>query len=126
MGRFDSAQKLAQKLIAKYGETSKLTVFTTIDDPDKPWLSGQAGEQSVFVRAVYLNYDNMDAGMTFSEGSEIQRDDKKVLIAAKGLPIDPNLQGTITRADGRVLRIVKMKLLDPDGQKILFELQARV
>lgn len=126
MGRFDSSQLLAQRLIDLNGETATLTVFTTVTpDPDKPWLPGDSAEQDVPVRAVFLNYNDQEAGKTYADGTEIHQDDKKVLIAALGLTIDPNLQGTITRQDGTVLRIVKVKLLDPNGQKILFEVQAR-
>jgi len=72
-----------------------------------------------------MNYNATDACRTYAESSEILRDDKKVLIAANGLTLDPSLQGNIARADGTVFRIVKIRLLDPAGQKILFELQAR-
>ena len=126
MGRFDSSAALAQRLIDLNGETATLTVFASqTQDPDRPWLSEDSAEQAVPVRAVFLNYNTIDAGRTYAEGSEIHRDDKKVLIAAKGLTLDPSLQGNITRADGTVFRIVKIRVLDPAGQKILFELQAR-
>ena len=126
MGRFDSSAALAQRLIDLNGETATLTVYTsTTPDPDKPWLSEESTEQAVPVRAVFLNYNDQDAGRRYAPGSDIQRDDKKVLIAALGLSVDPNVQGTITRQDGSVLRIIKIKTLDPAAQKILFEVQAR-
>lgn len=126
MGRFDSSAALAKRLIDLNGETAILTVFASqTQDPDKPWLSDDSAEQSEAVRAVFLNYNTQEAGRTYAPGSEIHRDDKKVLVAALGLTLDPSLQGNITRADGTVFRIVKIKLLDPAGQRILFELQAR-
>ena len=126
MGRFDSSQRLAQRLIDLNGEVATLTVFaTTTPDPDKPWLPGESVEQDVPAKAVFLNYNDQEAGRTYAEGSEIHRDDKKVLIAALGLTVEPNMQGTITRADGTVYRVIKIKLLDPNGQKILYEVQAR-
>lgn len=127
MRRFDSSQLLAKRLIDLNGEDAVVTVFTsTTPDPDKPWLPGESAAQDVPVRAVFLNYNTQDSGRTYADGSDIQRDDKKVLIAALGLTADPNLQGTITRQDGTKLRVLKVKLLDPNGQKILFEVQARV
>lgn len=126
MARFDRAQSLAERLIRLNGEQAILTLFsTTTPDPSKPWLPGDSTRQDVLVRAVFLNYNTQESGRTYAEGSEIHRDDKKVLVAAKGITVTPNLQGEITRQDGTKLRIVKVKILDPNGQKILFELQAR-
>lgn len=126
MGRFDRAAALAQRLIDLNGESATLTVFASQpQDPDRPWLSGDSADAAVPVRAVFLNYNTQDAGRTYAPGSEIHRDDRKVLIAAEGLTLDPSLQGNITRADGTVFRIVKIRVLDPAGQRILFELQAR-
>lgn len=125
MGRFDSSQLLAKRLIDLNGEAVTIKLFTTQPVPDKPWLPEQPTEQSVSASAVFLNYNTQDSGKTYSDGTEIHRDDKKVLIAALGLTGEPNLQGTITRADGTVYKLVKIKLLDPNGQKILYEVQAR-
>ena len=126
MARFDSQQALAQRLIALNGEDVSIKVYaSTTPDPAKPWLPGNSAETTVSAKAVFLNYTTQQAGQTYADGTEIHRDDKKVLVAALGLSADPNLQGDITRADGTVFRIVKIKLLDPNGQKILFELQAR-
>jgi hypothetical protein len=126
MARFDRAQSLAERLISLNGERAILTLFsTTTPDPSKPWLPGDSTRQDVLVRAVFLNYNTQESGRTYAEGSEIHRDDKKVLVAARGITVTPNLQGEITRQDGTKLRIVKVKILDPNGQKILFELQAR-
>lgn len=126
MGRFDSSAALAQRLIDLNGETAQLTVFASqAQSPDTPWKSAPSAETTFPVRAVFLNYNTQDAGRTYAPGSEIHRDDKKVLVAGKGLTLDPNLQGNIQRADGTVFRIVKVRTLDPAGEKILFELQAR-
>lgn len=126
MGRFDSSAALAQRLIDLNGETVTLTVFASqTPDPTKPWLAGDSAEQTAPARAVFLNYSVQDAGRTYAPDSEIHRDDKKVLIAAKDLTLAPNMQGTITRQDGTVFRVKKVKLLDPAGQKILYEVQAR-
>lgn len=126
MGRFDSQQATAKRLIDLNGEDAVLRVFTeTITDPLKPWLPGDSTQQDVPVRAVFLNYSAPDAGKTYTDGTEIHRDDKKVLIAASGLATEPNMKGLIVRQDGTVFRVIKIKLLDPNGQKILFEVQVR-
>lgn len=125
MGRFDSSQLLAKRLIDLNGESVTIKLFTTQPVPGKPWLPGQSVEQDVPAKAVFLNYNTQDSGKTYSDGTEIHRDDKKVLIAAQGLTADLNLQSTLTRQDGTVFNVLKIKLLDPNGQKILYEVQAR-
>lgn len=126
MGRFDSSAALAKRLIFLNGEVVTLTVYASAAaDPDKPWLSADSAPATEETKAVFLNYNIVEAGRTYAPGSEIHRDDKKVLIAAKDLTLAPNMQGTITRADGTVFRVVKVKCLDPAGQEILFEVQAR-
>lgn len=126
MTAFQWAIDLAKQLIDKNGEAVTLTVYTTtIPDPAFPNESGDSVPQVVPARAVFLNYNTQEAGKTYNDGTEIHRDDKKVLVAAKGLVASPNLQGTITRANGTIFRIVKIKGLDPDGPSIYFELQAR-
>ena len=126
MGRFDSSAALAKRLIDLNGEPVTLTVFASQpQDPLKPWVSANSTQQTVTARALFLNYSGKEAGRTYAPGSEIHRDDKKVLLAAKGLTLDPSLQGSVTRGDGTVYRIVQIVLLDPAAQKILFELQVR-
>lgn len=125
MGRFDSSQLLAKRLIDLNGERITIKLYTTQEQPGKPWLPGQPVEQDVPASAVWLNYNTQESGKTYSDGTEIHRDDKKVLIAAQGLAADPNLQMQLIRADGSKWKAVKIKLLDPNGQKILYEVQAR-
>jgi len=126
MGRFDSSAALAKRLIDLNGEVVTLKLFIeTLPDPLKPWIPGNSTEQDVPTRAIFLNYNTQDAGKTYADGTEIHRDDKKVLVAALLLGADPNLKGNIVRKDGTVFRIIKIKTLDPNGQKILFEIQAR-
>lgn len=125
MTAFQWAIDLAKQLIDANGEAAVLTVYETVANPDFPNEQAPSEERSFPARAVFLNYNDKEAGQTYKDGTEIHRDDKKVLMAAKGLPFSPNLQGSITRANGSVLRIVKIKSLDPDGPSIYFEVQAR-
>ena len=126
MTAFQWAIDLAKQLIDANGEASVVTVFTTTTpDPAFPNETGESVPQTVPARAVYLNYNTKEAGTTYADGTEIHRDAKKVLMAAKGLVNAPNLQGTITRANGTIYRIIKVKCLDPDGPAIYYEVQAR-
>lgn len=126
MTAFQWAIDLAKQLINANGEEVSLKVFTTtVPDPNFPNETGPSSETVVPARAVFLNYNTKEAGTTYPDGTEIHRDDKKVLVAAKGLVASPNLQGTIVRASGTIYRLIKVKSLDPDGPSIYFELQAR-
>ncbi len=126
MTAFQWAIDLAKELIDANGEASVVKVFTTTTpDPNFPNETGDSVPQTVPARAVYLNYNTKESGATYSDGTEIHRDDKKVLMAAKGMINAPNLQGTITRANGLIYRIIKVKCLDPDGHAIYYEVQAR-
>lgn len=123
MGRFDSQQALAKRLISLNGEDAIIKLQTTTEVPGKPHLNGPTTEVVVNCKAVFLNYTTQDAGKRYEDGTEIHLDNKKVLVAAQGLSAVPNLQASITRADGTVYRIKKIKTLDPNGQKILYEFQ---
>jgi hypothetical protein len=125
MGAFDWAVDLAKQLIDANGEAVVLKLFTSVDGAAGPWETQPSTEQSLNARAVFLNYNTKEAGQTYTDGTEIQRDDKKVLLAAKGLTFSPNLQGAIVREDGTEYRLIKIKCLDPGAQKIFFEIQAR-
>lgn len=125
MTAFQWAIDLAKQLIDANGEAATVTVFTTTPNPDFPNETGESTETVVPARAVFLNYNTKEAGTTYNDGTDIHRDDKKVLMAAKGMAKFPNLQGTVTRANGDIFRIVQVKALDPDGPAIYFEVQAR-
>jgi hypothetical protein len=128
MGRFDSEQLVAEQLIDLNGEDATLETYSTNPpDPARPWLTGVNTTTQVPVRAVFLNYSSNEAGVTYADGTEIHQDDKKILIAARGLgSVVPNLQGCVTRQDGTKYRIIKVKTLDPAGQRILHEVQGRI
>jgi len=126
MTAFQWAIDLAKQLIDANGEAVTVTVFSSsTPDPEFPNEQGPSTSTVVPGRAVFLNYTVKEAGTTYKDGTEIHRTDKKVLMAAKGMPVAPNLQGTITRASGEIFRIKQVLTLDPDGPSIYYQLQAR-
>lgn len=125
MGRFDSSIALARRLISVNGEDATITNQRVGDVAGKPWLNGPATKTTITCKAVFLNYTTQDAGKRYSDDTEVHLDDKKVLVAAQGLTAVPDLPATITRADGTEYRVLKIKLLDPNGQRILYEFQVR-
>lgn len=128
MGQFDQEIEMALELIAENGEDAELKVLTTTDGPN-PWDAGVPAEQVLTAKMVFLNFASqsnaLSTGERYFEGTLIHAGDKKVLLAAKGLAFAPNINALVTRADGTVWKIVQLKGLDPNGQKILYTMQAR-
>lgn len=125
MGRFDSSAALAKRLIDLNGEDVTVTTFSaTPADPTKPWLAATNASSAATTRAVFLNYDTADGGKQYANDTEVHKEVKKVLLAANGLTVAPSPQGTIERQDGTTFRMASVKLLDPGGQKVLYEIEA--
>jgi len=123
---FTWALDLAKQLIDANGEQVGLKLFQTATPNILfPNEVGVSTFTMLSARAVFLNYKGSEAGFSYKDGTEIQREDKKVLMAAKGLTQPPNLQGSITRANGDLYRIIQVIALDPDGTNIFFEVQVR-
>lgn len=123
MGVYDSDIASALESIREAGETSVLRSNAPgVENPDKPWLSVPAVPTNTDVAAVWLNYNLQGAGQT--QDSLVKASDKKVLVAASGAP-EITTSDQLVRADGSVWKIENVKLLDPNGERILYELQAR-
>lgn len=132
MARFDSAIKLATRLIKKNGQTTVVRSFDRPAAPDaaKPWRSGDATETDVTVDAVFLNFGDLGrAGEQYMTGAEVQVGDKLVLISGGSLLAAPKLTDRLYRngggADDDGFDIVKVQTLDPNGQQVLHQLQVR-
>jgi hypothetical protein len=121
---FARQQATAKKLIEKYGGPAKLVVFVTTE-PAHPWeTTGVVTELSKDVLAVFLSYKQ-----GFENNTEVQSGDQRVLIAAVGLPFDPNMKGKLLRVlpdkSTETWSIVNVFPLNVNNEKILFTLQVR-
>lgn len=130
MAQYDRAIATALKLIKKFGGDTQLTVYTSTEvDASKPWRADVPTEQTLTARMAFLNFSSQGnsegSGERYFEGSLIQQGDKKVLLAAAGLAFDPALNAELKRKDGSIWKVVQMKLLDPNEQKVLWTLQVR-
>lgn len=124
MGAYDSDIQTAAELIKEFGEACTLVRFVPVAGA-KDWEPAEPTDELLPVHAAFLNFNLQTSGTTYWNGTEVLTGDKKVLIAAAGLAWDPELQGQVRRADGSVWKIQNVKLLDPNGQKILFTAQVR-
>lgn len=115
----------ALKLIAKYGGPVTLVVTTaSTPDPTKPWETPPDTEESQDVKAAFLRYEQR-----YIDNDVIHAGDQKVLIAASGLTIVPNLQGRVERlVDGvkEYWKVMNVNPLNVNGlEPILYTLQVR-
>jgi hypothetical protein len=124
MAAFDGDIQTAKELIAEFGEVSKVRrVIPGVPDPAAPWKPVQPTTIEVPVTAVWLNYNLQSSGELYVGGSLVKTGDKKVLVAALDIS-DITPSDLLVRADGSVYKVANAKLLDPNGQKILWTLQA--
>lgn len=124
MGVFDDDIATAKELIDESGEQAFVRRVTPgVPDPDTPWIAVPPTTVDVPVSAVFLNYNLQSSGEPYVGGSLIKAGDKKVLIAAADIG-DITASDLIVRASGEVWKVANPKLLDPNGQKILWTVQA--
>lgn len=132
MARFDKFIALAQRLIAKNGQETILRRFSDapVPDPDKPWRTGSAEPDDITVNAVFLNFGDLGrAGERYMPDTQVQRGDKLVLIAGGDLSATPELRDRLYREGGgpedEGFSIVNIQTIDPNGQRVLHQLQVR-
>ena len=126
MGVFDDDIATAKELITESGESAfiRRVVPGARPIPDlQPWVAVPPTTSDIPVSAVFLNYNFQSSGEPHVGGSLIKAGDKKVLIAAADIG-DITASDLIVRANGDVWKVVNPKLLDPNGQKILWTVQA--
>ena len=126
MGVYDEDIQDAKELIAESGEVSTIRRTTPgVPNPAKPWEPVVPVVTNVQVTAVWLNYAFKSSGEAYTNGSLVKTGDKKVLVAALDLPSGLTVSDQIVREGGELYKIENIKLLDPNGQRILYELQVR-
>lgn len=125
MAQFDGEIQDAKDLITENGEVARVRRITPgVPNPAEPWKPVPPTTVEVEVAAVFLNYNLQSSGEPYVNGSLIKTGDKKVLVAALDIT-DITSSDKIIRADGTVYQVINPKLLDPNGQKILWTLQVR-
>lgn len=71
-------------------------------------------------RFVLLRYKTMEL-----DGTRVQASDRKALVAAGGLAIEPSLSDHLVEADGTTWSIVAVEPLRPAETTVLYTLQVR-
>lgn len=126
MGVYDRQIATAQKLIQQKGEQSTLLRVAPTAAGGMEWRPGAYPPPAELpVNAVWLNYNLKESGSMNAADSLIKVGDKKVLVAAVDVPGGITVADRLRRLDGAVYNVQNVKLLDPNGEAILYELQVR-
>lgn len=127
MGTYDSQVALALRLIREKGGPATYVEMQPQSGAN-PWDPVDSVPVEHTVDAVFLNLNLQTSGETFWNGTQVMQGDKKVLMAGAALAARVNINGEIHRVVDGVTekwKIINNKLLDPNGQRILYTLQVR-
>lgn len=124
MAAYDEDIQTALELIAEAGDLSVIVRMSPGPRPNPdptPWNPVPPVQTESPVHAVWLNYsfgEKMRAGTLIHEG------DVKVLVPGADIG-DITASDLLRNSGGEIHQVVAVKTLAPNGQKILFEVQAR-
>jgi len=121
---YDRMATTALRLLARFGSEQTLRDVTpgTYD----PVTGGSTGDTPISqpAQVILLDYTATESGQQYAEGSEIQKGDKKIIIAAKGLQWAPELT-TKVDVSGTLWQIVNVKEANPAGTPLVYFCQGR-
>lgn len=122
---YDRMAATALRLIARFGSEQTLRDVTTgvYDAVDGKWTT-PPGPIEQPAQLILLDYTLQESGLMYAEGSQIQKGDKKIIIAAKDLAWPPALT-TKVDVDGVLWQIVNVKEANPAGTPLVYFCQGR-
>lgn len=114
----------ALRLIAQFGQTGTISDVTPgTYDPETGATTGDT-PISQSAQLILLDYSLQESGAKYNEGTQVIAGDKKIVIAAQGLAWAPMLTSRIT-ADGAVWQVVNIKVSNPAGTPLVYEIHGR-
>lgn len=124
MAFYDDMATVALDLISEFGQAARFDDVTPgAYDPITGETSGDLPITQP-CQLILLDYTLQESGAKYAEGTQVLTGDKKILIAAKGLSWAPALTTTIT-ADGAIWRAVNIKVSNPAGTPLVYEIHGR-
>ena len=124
MARFDSAIKLAQRLIKKNGHVAQWHNLGEIVplDVEKPWLGGETQSVIYDVNICFIPVENKDERKLFQylTGTEVQIGRLAGLMGAVGFL--PTAEDYVMRS-GTQLRIKTLDVLKPNNQILMYTIE---
>lgn len=120
---YDRMSATALSLIARFGQpvTLRDTVPGEYDPITGSTTPGAVTEQ--VGSCILQDYSLQESGAANLAGSDIRQNDKKILIAAKGLTA-PTLSTQVI-AGGHTWTTVNIKEINPAGTPLVYEVQGR-
>lgn len=120
---YDRMAATALRLIARFGQpvTLRDTVPGEFDPITGSTTPGTVTEQTG--SCILQDYSSQESGAANMAGSDIRQNDKKIMIAAKGLT--PPTLSTQIIADGHTWTAVNIKEINPAGTPLVYEIQGR-
>lgn len=120
---YDRMSATALNLITRFGQPVMLrdTAPGEYDPITGGTTPGTITEQ--VGSCILQDYSLQESGAANLAGSDIRQNDKKILIAAKGLT--PPTLSTQILADGHTWTAVNIKEINPAGTPLVYEIQGR-
>lgn len=125
MAFYDDMAQVALELITEFGSEQTLRDVTdgVYDDVAGEWTT-PPGDIDQPAQLILLDYTLQESGLMYAEGSQIQKGDKKIIIAAKDLSWPPALT-TKVDVNGVLWQIVNIKEANPAGTPLVYFCQGR-
>lgn len=116
---YGRSQTTALRLITKFGQD--VTIQRKVTSPANPWdpSSGTTTSTDYAAKAVVSEFKQ---GLI--DGEAIKYGDKNVIVAAKGLDVEPVTTDALI-VSGITYTIVSINPVSPAGTVIVYEIQAR-
>ncbi|WP_417585321.1 hypothetical protein [Pelagibacterium sp.] len=123
MAFYDEMAGLALEMLTEFGQP--VTLRDTVPGEYDPITGGTTpGTVTEQVGSCILQeYGLQESGAANLAGSDIRQNDKKILIAAKGLT--PPTLSTQVIAGGHTWTAVNIKEINPAGTPLVYEIQGR-
>lgn len=123
-GFYERMAATALRLITRFGQAGTISDVTpgTYD----PATGATTGDTPISQTAqmILLDYSLQESGAKYNEGTQVLAGDKKILIAAQGLAWAPMMTSRVT-ADGAVWQVVNIKVSNPAGTPLVYEIHGR-
>lgn len=117
---YSGLEAVADDLIGEFGRTVTFRVrAATLKTAGEPWLGKVAAASAGTAPAAFIEYNASEI-----DGSIIQAEDRKVLVAAKNLGFSPTT--AYEMVDGSVVwQVVRVAEIRPGATALAYELQVR-
>tara|TARA_B100000749_G_scaffold147467_1_gene113128 strand:- start:16266 stop:16649 length:384 start_codon:yes stop_codon:yes gene_type:complete len=123
-GFYDEMATVALELISEFGQAGQIKdeVPGSYDPVTGDETGGSTSTQDA--QMILLDYTSQEAGAKYAAGTEVKVGDKKILIASKGLDSAP-LMTSLIHADGADWRVQSIKISNPAGTPLAYEIHGR-